>query len=39
MLPQTTIVLTEDQKAKLEQLVDKLEDDDDVAEVFTSLEN
>jgi len=39
MLPQTTIVLTEEQKAKLEQLVDKLEDDDDVAEVFTSLEN
>ena len=39
MVPQTTIVLDDEQKAKLEQLVDKLEDDDDVAEVFTSMEN
>ncbi len=39
MVPQTTIVLNDEQKAKLEQLVEKLEDDDDVSEVFTSLEN
>ncbi|MGX7130863.1 YebC/PmpR family DNA-binding transcriptional regulator [Enterococcus songbeiensis] len=38
MIPQTTIVLAEDQKAQLDQLIDKLEDDDDVSEVFTSVE-
>jgi len=31
--------LNDEQKAQLERLVDKLEDDDDVSEVFTSAEN
>ncbi|MFZ8765769.1 YebC/PmpR family DNA-binding transcriptional regulator [Enterococcus diestrammenae] len=39
MVPQTTVVLDDDQKAQLEQLVDKLEDDDDVSDVYTSLED
>lgn len=39
MVPQTTIPLDDDQKAQLEQLVDKLEDDDDVSDVYTSLED
>ena len=38
MIPQTTIDLIEDQKEQLERLVDKLEDDDDVSEVFTAAE-
>lgn len=38
MVPQTTISLTEEQQIQLERLVDKLEDDDDVSEVFTSAE-
>lgn len=38
MIPQTTVVLDDEQREKLEQLVDKLEDDDDVSEVYTSLE-
>ncbi|MGX7715008.1 YebC/PmpR family DNA-binding transcriptional regulator, partial [Enterococcus faecium] len=38
MIPQTTIDLNEEQKEQLERLVDKLEDDDDVSEVFTSAE-
>ncbi|KAF1295254.1 transcriptional regulator [Enterococcus sp. JM4C] len=38
MVPQTTVPLTEEQQAQLERLVDKLEDDDDVSEVFTSAE-
>ncbi|MGX2943683.1 YebC/PmpR family DNA-binding transcriptional regulator [Enterococcus alishanensis] len=38
MVPQTTVALETPQKEKLEQLIDKLEDDDDVSEVFTSAE-
>ncbi|MGM0126197.1 YebC/PmpR family DNA-binding regulatory protein [Enterococcus sp. AZ194] len=38
MVPQNTVPLTEEQQAKLDRLVDKLEDDDDVSEVFTSAE-
>lgn len=38
MVPQTTVALDENQQEKLTQLVDKLEDDDDVSEVFTSAE-
>ncbi|OWZ85477.1 YebC/PmpR family DNA-binding regulatory protein [Enterococcus faecium] len=38
MIPQTTIDLNEEQKKQLERLVDKLEDDDDVSEVFTAAE-
>lgn len=36
MVPQTIAELDEEQQEKLQQLVDKLEDDDDVSEVFTS---
>jgi YebC/PmpR family DNA-binding regulatory protein len=36
MIPQTLVALTDDQKVQLQQLIDKLEDDDDVSEVFTS---
>ncbi|MTD40138.1 YebC/PmpR family DNA-binding transcriptional regulator [Erwinia sp. CPCC 100877] len=36
MIPQTLVELTDEQKAQLQQLIDKLEDDDDVSEVFTS---
>ncbi|EGP5149402.1 YebC/PmpR family DNA-binding transcriptional regulator [Enterococcus faecium] len=38
MIPQTTIDLNEEQKEQLERLVDKLEDDDVVSEVFTAAE-
>lgn len=38
MIPQTTIALDEAQQQQLEQLIDKLEDDDDVTEVYTSVE-
>ncbi len=38
MIPQTKIDLNEEQKEQLERLVDKLEDDDDVSEVFTAAE-
>ena len=38
MIPQTTIDLNEEQKEQLERLVDKLEDDEDVSEVFTAAE-
>ncbi|WP_165005241.1 MULTISPECIES: YebC/PmpR family DNA-binding transcriptional regulator [unclassified Enterococcus] len=38
MIPRTTIVLEEDQQEQLERLVERLEDDDDVSEVFTSAE-
>ncbi|MHC5269887.1 YebC/PmpR family DNA-binding transcriptional regulator [Enterococcus sp. LJL98] len=38
MIPQTTIALDEEQKAQLDQLIEKLEDDDDVTEVYTSVE-
>ena len=37
MIPQTTIDLNEEQREQLERLVDKLEDDDDVSEVFTEM--
>lgn len=38
MLPSTTTQVTPEQKEQLQRLVDKLEDDDDVSEVYTSLE-
>lgn len=38
MVPQTTVLLDDEKKEQLQQLVDKLEDDDDVSEVYTSLE-
>lgn len=38
MIPQTTVALTEAQKTQFDQLVEKLEDDDDVSEVYTSIE-
>ncbi len=38
MIPQTTIDLNEEQREQLERLVEKLEDDDDVSEVFTAAE-
>lgn len=38
MLPQTTTVLSDAQKAQFDQLIEKLEDDDDVSEVYTSIE-
>lgn len=38
MVPSTTTEVTSEQKEQLQRLVDKLEDDDDVSEVYTSLE-
>ena len=38
MVPSTTTEVTPEQKEQLQRLVDKLEDDDDVSEVYTSLE-
>lgn len=38
MVPQNTVALTEEQNQQLEQMIDKLEDDDDVSDVFTSAE-
>lgn len=38
MVPQTTITLTPEQQQQLDQLIDKLEDDDDISEVYTSAE-
>lgn len=38
MVPSTTTQVTSEQKEQLQRLVDKLEDDDDVSEVYTSLE-
>ncbi|WP_321388822.1 YebC/PmpR family DNA-binding transcriptional regulator [uncultured Enterococcus sp.] len=38
MVPQTLVTLTEEQNEKLQSLIDKLDDDDDVSEVFTSAE-
>lgn len=38
MVPQTTIALAADLQQQLEQLVEKLEEDDDVTEVYTSVE-
>ena len=37
MIPQTTVTLNEQQKAQFDQLIDKLEDDDDVSVVYTSI--
>ncbi|KMT39219.1 YebC/PmpR family DNA-binding transcriptional regulator [Melissococcus plutonius] len=36
IVPQTTVTLDEEQLGKLQKLVDRLEDDDDVTQVFTS---
>ena len=38
MIPQTTIALSDDQQQQLDQLIEKIEDDDDVTEVYTSAE-
>ncbi|MGX7195781.1 YebC/PmpR family DNA-binding transcriptional regulator [Enterococcus olivae] len=38
MLPQTTVALDEAQQTQFDRLVEKLEDDDDVSEVYTSIE-
>ncbi|WP_159722328.1 YebC/PmpR family DNA-binding transcriptional regulator [Enterococcus sp. CSURQ0835] len=38
MFPQTTVKVEGEQKEQLDRLVEKLEDDDDVSEVFTSVE-
>lgn len=38
MVPQNTVALTDEQNQQLENMVDKLEDDDDVSDVFTSAE-
>lgn len=37
ILPQTTTILTDEQQTQFEQLIEKLEDDDDVSEVYTSI--
>lgn len=37
MLPQITTILTDEQQTQFEQLIEKLEDDDDVSEVYTSI--
>ena len=37
-LPNQTIALTDEQSEKLEALVDALEDDDDVSQVYTNVE-
>lgn len=39
MFPQTTVKLEGEDKEKLDRLVEKLEDDDDVSEVYTSEEH
>jgi len=39
MVPQTLVELSDSDKEKLEKIVDILEDDDDVSEVFTSASN
>ncbi len=39
MLPQTTVSLNEAQQNQFDQLIEKLEDDDDVSEVYTSIDN
>lgn len=38
MVPQNTVALTDEQKQQLESMIDRLEDDDDVSEVFTTAE-
>ena len=38
MVPSTTTKVTAEQREQLQVLIDKLEDDDDVSEVYTSLE-
>lgn len=38
-VPQTTVPLSDDKKEKFDHLVEKLEDDDDVSEVYTSIED
>ena len=38
MIPQTTVELPEDKKALFNQMIDKLEEDDDVSEVFHNAE-
>ncbi len=38
MVPQNTVPVTEDKVEQLQRLIDRLEDEDDVSEVFTSAE-
>lgn len=38
MVPQNTVPIPDDKKEQLERMIEKLEDDDDVSEVFTSAE-
>lgn len=38
MVPQNTVPIPDDKREQLERMIDKLEDDDDVSEVFTSAE-
>ena len=38
MMPQTTVALDDEKQAQLDLLIEKLEDDDDVTEVYTSVE-
>ncbi len=38
MLPQTTLPVPEDKKEIFEKLIDALEDDDDVSEVYHNVE-
>lgn len=38
MVPQNTVPIPDDKREQLDRMIDKLEDDDDVSEVFTSAE-
>ncbi|WP_071130602.1 YebC/PmpR family DNA-binding transcriptional regulator [Enterococcus timonensis] len=38
MVPQNTVAVPEDKQEQLERLIEKLEDDDDISEVYTSAE-
>lgn len=38
LIPQTTVLIPEDKKEQFERMIDKLEDDDDVQNVYTSAE-
>ncbi|HBV48886.1 MAG TPA: YebC/PmpR family DNA-binding transcriptional regulator, partial [Lactobacillus sp.] len=38
MVPQNTVPVPEDKVEQLQRLIDRLEDEDDVSEVFTSAE-
>ena len=38
MIPQNTVPVPEDKVEQLQRLIDRLEDEDDVSEVFTAAE-